>query len=151
MKGSAAVWASKETNCTQSTSEQKSSLGILLVLELGACRHTEMCTHTNTQLIKKLRGKKKTSPGDVACFTTNYQRLRATPLKIPSLHQGTGFKSVYPSSGDFFLHILYPHKYTFSTITSQGSHMNITVAMTSDTFMPASPSYKTRLVYYNRA
>ena len=38
----------KETNCTQSTSEQKRSLGILLVLELGACRHIYMCTHTHS-------------------------------------------------------------------------------------------------------
>ena len=71
--------------------KKKMPLRILLVLELRTRIYTHRCahTHTETKLIQKMaeRKKKKISPGNIACFTTNYQRLRSCIPQntIPSL------------------------------------------------------------------
>lgn len=89
-KGFAGVWAPRKVNCPwapQTKTAFKNSAGARIK---SVHTHRETCvTHTyaHTELIQKTAERKKQiSPGHIACFTANYQRLRAMTLKMPFLH-----------------------------------------------------------------
>lgn len=109
------------------------------MLKLTVRTHTHILIHTANSRAGGERGKIR--PGHFACFTTNYQKLRAVALKMP-------FTTAHTLGGSGDLQEFSPAHFTFTQVpflnnrASHESHLIITVAFTScPECFPQTPAY----------